>query len=153
MNFNEKLAIRKNNNLIINKLTADVSAVIGKNCWNEFNWRSGKVMGLLRTLLLNRNIPAVFNAAGIEEEIIDCYFDVAGNLPYIDKNGQINIGRPQQPEELIELLQHVYEQFGLVAMDNEFEDITKEHWDSLYSSNMERIRKTLEITSNIQYEE
>jgi hypothetical protein len=110
-------------------------------------------MGLLRTLLLNRNIPTVFQVSGIEEEIVDLYFDIAGNLPYIDKNGQINIGRPQQPEELIELLQHVYEQLGLVAMDNEFEDITKEHWDSLYNSNMERIRKTLEITSNITYEE
>jgi hypothetical protein len=153
MSIYEKINMKKANNNIINKVTADVSGIIGKPCWNEFNWRCGKVLGLLRTLMNNRNIPAVFEVSGIEEEIIDLYYEVAGNLPYIDKNGQFNAGRPQFCDELIELMQYVYDKLGLTAAENEFSDITQEHWESLHNSAIERIRKTLEVTSNIQYEE
>lgn len=154
MSIYDKINMKKANNNIINKITADVSGIIGKSCWNEFNWRCGKVLGLLRTLSLNRNIPAVFEASGIEEEVIDLYYEVAGNLPFIDKNGQFNAGRPQFCEELIELMQYVYAKLGITAADNEFDDINQKHWDDLYNAAMERIRKTLEVTTNtIQYDE
>ena len=154
MTVYDKINMKKNNNLILNKITADISGIIGKNCWVEYNWRCGKVLGLLRTLSLNRNIPAVFEASGIEEEVIDLYYEVAGNLPYIDKNGQFNAGRPQSCSELVELMQYIYDKLGLTATENEFSDITQEHWDNLYNSAMERIRKTLEVTSSaIQYDE
>ena len=152
--FIEKLQVKKQNNLILNKLTADISGIIGKPVWNEFNWRSGRVLGILRTLSLNRNIPAVFEISSIEEEIVDLYYEAAGNLPFIDKNGQFNIGRPQFCDELIELMRYVYDKLGLTAADNEFDDINQKHWDDLYNASMERIRKTLEVTSStIQYDE
>lgn len=154
MSIYERIGQKKNNNLILNKITADISGIIGKSCWVEYNWRCGKVLGLLRTLSLNRNIPAVFEVSGIEEEVIDLYYEVAGNLPYIDKNGQFNAGRPQFCEELIELMQYVYSKLGITAADNEFDDINQKHWDDLYNASMERIRKTLEVTSStIQYDE
>lgn len=154
MSIIEKINLKKKNNLIIDKVTTDISNIIGKPCWIEFNWRCGKVLGLLRTLSLNRNIPAVFEVSGIEEEVIDLYYEVAGNLPYIDKNGQFNAGRPQSCDELVELMQYVYNKLDITAAENEFSDITQEHWDNLYNASMERIRKTLEITSStIQYDE
>ena len=154
MSIYERIEQKKNNNNILNKITTDIAGIIGKNCWVEYNWRCGKVLGLLRTLSLNRNIPAVFEISGIEEEVIDLYYEVAGNLPYIDKNGQFNAGRPQSCSELVELMQYVYDKLGITAAENEFDDINQKHWDDLYNASMERIRKTLEVTSNsIQYEE
>ena len=154
MSIYDRINQKKINNNILNAINSNIEGIIKKPVWNEFNWRSGKVLGLLRTLSLNRNIPAVFEVSGIEEEVIDLYYEVAGNLPYIDKNGQFNAGRPQSCDELIELMQYVYDKIGLTATENEFSDITQEHWDSLYNAAMERIRKTLEITSSsIQYDE
>ena len=154
MSIYDRINQKKQNNLILNKITADISGIIGKSCWVEYNWRCGRVLGLLRTLSLNRNIPAVFEISGIEEEVIDLYYEVGGNLPYIDKNGQFNAGRPQFYSELVELMQYVYDKLGLTATENEFDDINQKHWDDLYNASMERIRKTLEVTSStIQYDE
>lgn len=152
--FIEKLQQKKANNTIINNISSNLQAVTGKACWIEFNWKAGKVMGILRTMALNRNNSNVFVAAPIEPEIIDMYFDVAGNLPYIDKNGMLNLGRPQMCSEYIELLKYVYDKLKLTYDNDEFNDITEERWNTLYNSNMERIKKTLEITSSaIQYDE
>jgi hypothetical protein len=152
--FIEKLQAKKQNNVIINSISSNLQGVVGKPTWVEFNWKAGKVMGILRTMALNRNNTSVFVATGIEPEIIDMYFDVAGNLPYIDKNGLLNLGRPQMCSEYIELLKYVYDKLNLTYDDTEFDDITEERWNALYVSNMERIKKTLEITSSsIQYDE
>lgn len=154
MTFIEKLQIKKQNNNIINSISSNLQAVISKSCWVEYNWKSGRVMGILRTMALNRNNSNVFMACDIEPEVIDMYFEVAGNLPYIDKNGMLNLGRPQMCSEYVELLEYVYNKLGLTYDDSEFDDVTEERWNVLYASNMERIRKTLEVTtSTIQYDE
>ena len=154
MSFIEKLQIKKNNNVIINNISSNLQAVTGKACWVEFNWKAGKVMGILRTMALNRNNSSVFMTSSIEPEVVDMYYEVAGNLPYIDKNGMLNLGRPQMCEEYIELLKYVYDKLKLTYDNDEFNDITEERWNMLYNSNMERIKKTLEITSSaIQYDE
>lgn len=154
MSFIEKLQIKKANNIIINNISSNLQAVVGKPTWVEYNWKSGKVMGILRTMALNRNNSNVFVACNLEPEIVDMYYELGGNLPYIDKNGMLNLGRPQMCEEYIELLKYVYDKLNLVYDDDEFNDITEERWNTLYASNMERIKKTLEITSSaIQYDE
>ena len=154
MSFIEKLQVKKNNNVIINNISSNLQAVSGKPTWVEYNWKSGKVMGILRTMALNRTNSNVFVAAPIEPEIIDMYFELAGNLPYIDKNGMLNLGRPQMCGEYVELLKYVYDKLNLIYDDTEFDDVTEERWNVLYSSNMERIKKTLEISSStIQYDE
>lgn len=154
MSFIEKLQIKKNNNRILDSISSNLQATVGKACWVEYDWKSGRVMGILRTMALNRNNSNVFIAAPIEPEVVDMYFELAGNLPYIDKNGLLNMGRQQMCAEYIELLQYVYDKLGLTYDDSEFNDITEERWNVLYASNMERIKKTLEITSSaIQYDE
>jgi hypothetical protein len=154
MSIYDKINMKKANNTIINNISSNLQAVIGKATWVEYNWKSGKVMGILRTMALNRNNSNVFVACSIEPEVVDIYYELAGNLPYIDKNGMLNLGRPQMCSEYIELLKYVYDKLNLTYDDTEFDDITEERWNTLYNSNMERIRKTLEITSNsIQYEE
>lgn len=154
MSFTEKLQIKKQNNIIINDASSKLATVTGKPTWVEFNWKAGKVMGILRTMALNRNNSSVFTTLDIEPEVIDIYYELAGNLPFIDKNGMLNVGRPQICSEYIELLKYVYDKLALVYDDTEFDDITEERWNTLYNSNMERIKKTLEITSStIQYDE
>jgi hypothetical protein len=154
MSIYDKINMKKANNTIINNISSNLQAVIGKATWVEYNWKSGKVMGILRTMALNRNNSNVFVACSIEPEVVDIYYELAGNLPYIDKNGMLNLGRPQMCSEYIELLKYVYDKLNLTYDDTEFDDITEERWNTLYNSNMERIRKTLVITSSaIQYDE
>ena len=147
------LEIKKNNAIILNKITEDMKVILGREVWNDFNFKSGKVMGLLRTIGMNRNIDFSYI---IPTEYVDLFFEYGGNLPYIDKTtGQLNEGRPMKPEMLVELLKFVYTHLNMEYMDSEFDDITQERWDKLYQAAMERAEKNMNFNKEekIEYEE
>lgn len=147
------LEIKKNNAIILNKITEDMKVILGREVWNDFNFKSGKVMGLLRTIGMNRNIDFSYI---IPTEYVDLFFEYGGNLPYIDKTtGQLNEGRPMNPEMLVELLKFVYTHLNMEYMDSEFDDITQERWDKLYQAAMERAEKNMNFNKEekIEYEE
>lgn len=147
------LEVKKNNAIIINKITEDMKVILGREVWNDFNFKCGKVMGLLRTIGMNRNVDFSYI---IPTEYVDLFFEYGGNLPYIDKTtGQLNEGRPMNPEMLIELMKFVYTHLGMEYLDSEFDDITQERWDKLYKAAMERAEKNMNFNKeeSIEYEE
>lgn len=147
------LEIKKNNAIILNRIVEDMKVILGREVWNDFNFKSGRVMGLLRTIGMNRNIDFSYI---IPTEYVDLFFEYGGNLPYIDKTtGQLNEGRPMNPEMLVELLKFVYTHLNMEYMDSEFDDITQERWDKLYKAAMERATKNEEFNKgeHIEYEE
>lgn len=147
------LEVKKNNAIIINKITEDMKVILGREVWNDFNFKCGKVMGLLRTIGMNRNVDFSYI---IPTEYVDLFFEYGGNLPYIDKTtGQLNEGRPMNPEMLIELMKFVYTHLGMEYLDSEFDDITQERWDKLYRAAMERAEKNMNFNKeeSIEYEE
>ena len=147
------LEIKKNNAIILNKIVENMKVILGREVWNDFNFKSGKVMGLLRTIGMNRNIDFSYV---IPTEYVDLFFEYGGNLPYIDKTtGQLNEGRPMNPEMLVELLKFVYTHLGMEYLDSEFDDITQERWDKLYQAAMERAEKNMNFNNeeHTEYEE
>lgn len=147
------LEIKKNNAIIINKITEDMKVILGREVWNDFNFKSGRVMGLLRTIGMNRNIDFSYI---IPTEYVDLFFEYGGNLPYIDKTtGQLNEGRPMNPSMIIELMKFVYTHLGMEFTDTEFNDITQERWDKLYKAALERAEKNMNFNKEekIEYEE
>ena len=147
------LEVKKNNAIIINKITEDMKVILGREVWNDFNFKAGKVMGLLRTIGMNRNVD--FSCI-VPTEYVDLFFEYGGNLPYIDKTtGQLNEGRPMNPEMLIELMKFVYTHLGMEYLESEFDDITQERWDKLYKAAMERAEKNMNFNKeeSIEYEE
>ena len=147
------LEIKKNNTIVINKITEDMKVILGREVWNDFNFKSGRVMGLLRTIGMNRNIDFSFI---VPTEYVDLFFEYGGNLPYIDKTtGQLNEGRQMNPTMLVELMKFVYTHLGMEYLESEFDDITQERWDKLYKAAMERATKNEEFNKGerIEYEE
>lgn len=147
------LEIKKNNAIILNKIAENMKVILGREVWNDFNFKSGRVMGLMRTIGMNRNIDFSYI---IPTEYVDLFFEYGGNLPYIDKTtGQLNEGRPMNPEMLVELLKFVYTHLNMEYMDSEFDDITQERWDKLYQAAMERAEKNMNFNNeeHIEYEE
>ena len=147
------LEIKKNNAIILNKITEDMKVILGREVWNDFNFKSGRVMGLLRTIGMNRNIDFSFI---VPTEYVDLFFEYGGNLPYIDKTtGQLNEGRQMNPTMLVELMKFVYTHLGMEYLESEFDDITQERWDKLYKAAMERATKNEEFNKGerIEYEE
>lgn len=147
------LEVKKNNAIIINKITEDMKVILGREVWNDFNFKCGKVMGLLRTIGMNRNVDFSYI---IPTEYVDLFFEYGGNLPYIDKTtGQLNEGRPMNPEMLIELMKFVYTHLGMEYLESEFDDITQERWDKLYKAAMERAEKNMNFNKeeSVEYEE
>ena len=147
------LEVKKNNAIILNKINENMRVILGREVWNDFNFKSGKVMGLLRTIGMNRNIDFSYI---IPTEYVDLFFEYGGNLPYIDKTtGQLNEGRPMNPNMLIELMKFVYTHLGMEYLDSEFDDITQERWDKLRQAAMERAEKNMNFNKeeHIEYEE
>lgn len=147
------LEVKKNNAIILNKINENIKVILGREVWNDFNFKSGKVMGLLRTIGMNRNIDFSYI---IPTEYVDLFFEYGGNLPYIDKTtGQLNEGRPMNPELLVELLKFVYTHLSMEYLDSEFDDITQERWDKLHQAAMERAEKNMNFNKeeHIEYEE
>ena len=147
------LKMKKNNAIILNKIIGDMKVILGREVWNDFNFKSGKVMGIMRTIGMNRNIDFSYV---IPTEYVDLFFEYGGNLPYIDKTtGQLNEGRPMNPKMLIELLKFVCTHLGMEYTDTEFNDITQERWDKLYQAALERAKKNEEFNKEeeIEYEE
>lgn len=102
---------------------------------------------------MNRNIDFSYI---IPMEYVDLFFEYGGNLPYIDKTtGQLNEGRPINPNMLTELMKFVYTHLNMEYTDSEFDDITQERWDKLYKAAMERATKNEEFNKGerIKYEE
>lgn len=147
------LKMKKNNAIILNKITEDMKVILGREVWNDFNFKAGRVMGLMRTIGMNRNIDFSYI---VPTEYVDLFFEYGGNLPYIDKTtGQLNEGRPMNPEMLVELLKFVYTHLNMEYMDSEFDDITQERWNKLYQAAMERAEKNMNFNKeeHIEYEE
>lgn len=146
----EELEIAKISNSRINEICAKMEEILGKKPWNNFNFRTGKIFGILQTISMNQKfIDELLQITGLSREHIDAYFMYCGNLPYVDNTqNNINIGRQMDVEATREFIPVVAEILGVLVEDKDIADITQERWDNLYQNALERAKQTVEFTAN-----
>ena len=128
--------------------------ITGKPVWEDFNFHTGKIFGILRSIIQNpKQRKQLLEAIGLNDAIVDMYFKYCGNLPYVDNQNIINYGRPMNIEKTKEFIPIVGAMLGILVEDNDLDDITQERWDKLYSNALKRAEETAEFNLNNKEEE
>lgn len=147
----ETLQLKSISNDVLEDIRTKLSKVVpGKTTiWEDFNFRAGKIFGILRfiaqnTLYRKQLFEAIDNK--LNDNHMDTYYDVCGNLPYLDKNNTINNGRPMDVEATKEFITVVAYELGVVLEEADLSDITQERWNRLYSNAMEKLIATQQMT-------
>ena len=149
--INDELEMKAISNRKIEKITDAMSKVVGKKVWEDFNFRTGKILGILRFIAQNpTHRQELLEVTGLTQDYVDIYFKVCGNLPYLNTtDNTLNVGRPMDVESTKNFVKIVAAKFDLLIEDDDLFDITEERWQRLYNNALERITKTVE--HNEQY--
>lgn len=155
----EELEIKNINNNRIDKIREQMRTIMGKEVWNDFLWKTGKIFGILRCIAQNPEYKEeLFKITNLNSTYIDMYIEVCGNLPFIStRDGSINMGRPMNVEKTREFISLVAMRMGILVEDEDLNDITEERWNYLYNATLEKIEKSLnfnkEIENEVKYDE
>lgn len=140
------LELKDIGNKKLDEIRSKMSVIVpGKNqVWDDFNFRTGKIFGILRFIGQNPQYrQQLLEVTGLNQNHVDIYFNVCGNLPYLNRtDNSINEGRPMDVEATKEFITVVAAEFGVVVEDSDLVDITQERWDRLYMSALEKIQET-----------
>ena len=144
--INDQLEMKAISNRKIEKITDAMSKVVGKKVWEDFNFRTGKIFGILRFIAQNPiHRQQLLEVTGLTQDYVDIYFKVCGNLPYLNvKDNTLNPGRHMDVEATKEFIKVVAAKFDLLVEDDDISDITEERWQRLYANALERVTKTIE---------
>ena len=144
--INDQLEMRAISNRKIEKITDAMSKVVGKKVWEDFNFRTGKILGILRFIAQNpQHRQQLLEVTGLTQDYVDIYFKVCGNLPYLNTtDNTLNLGRPMDVEATKDFVKIVAAKFDLLIEDDDVSDITEERWQRLYANALERVTKTAE---------
>ena len=144
------------------EITSQIEEIAGRRVWNDFNFKLGNIMGLLRFMTFNRLCQEEMLAiTKLNGEHLNMFYEAAGQLPYADpKTNTIIDGRPMKYEELKQLLLVVASTLGVVVEDFQLEDINEERWVALteraYIKAQEDIKANIEAQAQAEapmYEE
>ena len=154
----ENIELAKLNDEKIEKLYEDMSAITGKPVYSDFSWRAGKIMGILRHIQQNpKKRKELLQLTGLSSAHIDMWWQVGGNLPYINTvSNTLNLGRPMDCNLAKELLKVVASELNILLDDVDIMDITESNWNRMYQKALEDAQKTIELnseTGNVTYEE
>lgn len=152
----EALAVKQISNEKLDKIIQEINSKLpdgkkGKTnrVWVDFNFRCGKIMGLLRTIFNHPKLRTeLLEISGLSNEIIDLYYSECGNLPYHEvTTNTINLGRPMNVEATKELMVICGEILGFALDDSDLADITQERWDRLTQLYKERAEETIRLNA------
>ena len=155
----DELEIKNINNKRIDEIREQMKTVIGKEIWNDFLWKTGKIFGILRCIAQNPQYKEeLYRITNLNETYVNMYIEVCGNLPFIStRDGSVNMGRPMNVEKTREFIPLVAMKMGILIEDDDLSDITQERWDYLYNAALERIEKSSnfnkEIENEVKYDE
>lgn len=143
--LNEELELKKIANKKLDEIYEDLQAIVGKPVWEDFNFRTGRILGILRFIAQNpKQRKDLLKATNLRQEYVDMYYRVAGNLPFVDTRNQLSLGRPMHVQQTRDLVKLVGIQLGVYIDENDLFDITEERWKKLYDNALERALETQE---------
>ena len=143
--ISQKLELKAISNQQIDAVINKMNAILDpKKVWEDFNFRTGKIMGILRSIAQNpTKRQRLLEVTGLSQTHVDLYFEVVGNLPFPTNDNTINPGRHMDVEATKEFITLVGLHFGYVVEEADLADITEERWMHLYNNALERCAETV----------
>ena len=144
-----QLQLKRISNNKLDKIITAMSKVVGKEVWEDFSWRTGKILGIFRFIVQNpKHRQALLDITGLTKDYVDLYFSICGNLPYVNTtNNTVNNGKPMNIEATKEFIQVIAAQWDIVIEEDDISDITQERWDRLYKAALERAVETVRFNT------
>ena len=154
----EKLELKALSNKKLEEIYANMESICHKPVYEDFNFRTGKILGVLRYIFQNpKQRKELLEATGLSQAHVDLYYEVCGNLPYVStKTNTLDVGRPMDCQSTRELIQATGLTLGVLVEDSDLLDINEDRWNRLYENAMADARKTIEFNeknSVVAYEE
>ena len=142
-----ELAVRGMSNSKLDKLCKEAAAIMGKEVYNDYNFRVGKILGLLRSIAFNaKHWDKLFELTGLNKAYVDIYHRVVGQTPY-EKDGVFKIGKQMDIEGTKNLVMAVCATMNIVIEESDLSDITQERWNNIYNNALENSVKTMEFNA------
>lgn len=142
--INDELEMKSIANSNIEEITTAMTKIVGKPVWVDFNFRCGKILGILRFIAQNPQYrQELLEVTGLTQDYIDIYFKVCGNLPYLTNDNVLNPGRPMDVEKTKEFMKIVGAKLNFIIEDSDVSDITQERWDTMYQNAIAKLSKTI----------
>lgn len=151
----EDLEIKKISDEKLNNVITKIENIIGKPVFIESKFFMGKILGILRTIMINfKQRKELLEVTGLSQNHIDYYAIKCGNLPY-PSNGVIVPERPMDVEATRQLIRIVGAHFDVLVKEEDLFDITQERWNNLVAVAYKSAEKTIEAEAmcNVIYEE
>lgn len=154
----EQLEQKAEGNKRLEKVMNEMSEITGKPVYEDFNFRTGKLFGIMRHLLQNpKQRQQLLEVTGLSSAHVDLYYQVCGNLPYVSTtNNQLVLGREMDCDMTKELLKVVATTLGVVIDDGDIADINQERWQKMYAKALADAEATVEfnqMNTAVNYEE
>lgn len=141
--LNEELELKNMANQRLTEIFSACEEIVKKPVWEDFNFRTGRILGLLRFIAQNpKQRDQLLMTTGLRQEHVDIYYRVAGNLPFCDNSNLIYHGRPMNVQGTKDLVKIVAIQLGVYIDDQDLFDITEERWEKLHKNALERAIET-----------
>ena len=143
--ISDKLELKAISNAKIDEVIVRMNKILApRQVWDDFSFRTGRLMGIMRSIAQNPKMRKdLLEATGLTQDYVDLYFEVCGNLPYLNtSDNSVNIGRPMKVEETKEYITLLGLHFGYVIEESDLSDIIEERWERLYNNALEKITET-----------
>lgn len=130
----------------LDKLRDKVASITEREVWNEFNYRDGKLIGLLRTIGFEfKHRQELLKLTKIPQRLIDIFLDAYGHPAFIDKQElRLIKAKPMNIDIVKQCLEVAAE---IIDCSVDLSDITVERVNNIYKYAHERAKETLEIMS------
>lgn len=147
--FKETLTVNAYINRRLDEIDNKVEAILNKKPWNNFYFRTGRIMGLLQTMMMNpKEMDKLVQATGISEDYVEAYRNYGGCLPYVSKQTGAIESRQMDPDMCKDLIIEVATVLGIPIDENMLDDINQDRWEMLFKASMERCQNTLDLAVN-----
>ena len=143
-NILEQLDIAEITNNKIEALYNQISLITGKEVYEDYYYKSGKIIGVLRHIQQNPKCRrALLELTGLNSAILDLYNTSSGAIPYINKEtGLLIEGKPQNVELFIQTILLTATKLGIVLPENYLDDITEERFQRRYNKALDECQQT-----------
>ena len=160
----DQLSLNEMTNSILENLYKEMNQITKKPVYEDYSYKSGKVLGLLRHIQQNpKHRVTLLQKTNLNVSILDLYSRSFGQLPYV-KNGKVTKARQQDCKTLKELLFIVADKLQIVLTEYDVDDITEEHFNKLLEKaeaemqankdfSITTVVKDANTSSNIVYDE
>ena len=80
----EEIEIKSIGDAKLTRLYEDMEQITGKPVYEDFNYRCGKVLGVLKHIAQNSKFSKqLYELTGLNRGYIDIYYSACGQLPYV----------------------------------------------------------------------